>query len=120
MLDMYAYPFPVFSMSFRRLFSLLMLLLPGLVLARGEGLRAERLRPNGDHAQHREMRIREALERGDITPEEANALRERVREARRQRLERWRNLQGQPKQEENDNQPAPPPNPPSAPLRREH
>lgn len=39
--------------------------------------------------QHREARIRDALERGDLTPGEANMLRQRL-EARRERLERWR------------------------------
>lgn len=39
--------------------------------------------------QHREARIREALERGDLTPHEAERLRERL-EKRRERLEMWR------------------------------
>ncbi|GAB3244081.1 hypothetical protein [Chitinimonas naiadis] len=47
-----------------------------------ESLAAERF-------QHREARIREALERGDLTPNEANMLRQRL-DARRERLERWR------------------------------
>ncbi|HEY9103192.1 hypothetical protein [Chitinimonas sp.] len=47
-----------------------------------EALAAERF-------QHREARIRDALERGDLTPGEANQLRQRL-EARRERLERWR------------------------------
>ncbi|GLR11296.1 hypothetical protein GCM10007907_00860 [Chitinimonas prasina] len=60
-------------------------------------------RPERDHVQprmereherfqHRQARIREALERGDLTPAEAALLRQRL-EMRRERLERWRILQ---------------------------
>jgi hypothetical protein len=95
---------------FRFLF-LLMIALPAAALPRGEFARArqERLKQQVDHAQHREMRIREALERGDITQSEADALRERRREARRQRLERWQaQQQGEGKPPAESGEPAAP------------
>ncbi|WP_374348163.1 hypothetical protein [Chitinimonas sp.] len=43
-----------------------------------------------DRTRHRETQIQEALKNGDITPEQAAILREQRREARRQRMEKWR------------------------------
>lgn len=93
-----AYPRHFLLFMFRRcLIYCLLLILPGLAFAQGEGFRGgERARAFADRVQHREMRIREALERGDITPEEAGALRERLRDVRRQRMERWRAMRGLP------------------------
>jgi hypothetical protein len=74
-----------------RFLVLLLLAMPATALAKGDGVHAriERPKAEAEHAEHREVRIREALEHGDITPDEAAALRERRREDRRQRLERW-------------------------------
>ena len=46
-----------------------------------------------DRFQHRERRLREAIERGDITPAEADALRQQRAELRKQRAERWHSAQ---------------------------
>ncbi|MBV8659556.1 MAG: hypothetical protein JO142_17175 [Burkholderiales bacterium] len=43
-----------------------------------------------DRFQHRERRLREAIERGDITPAEAEAVRQQRAELRKQRAEHWR------------------------------
>jgi hypothetical protein len=40
--------------------------------------------------KHREGRLREAVRQGDLTPEEAEQLRQHLRELRRERLERLR------------------------------
>lgn len=57
-----------------------------------EELKQQMAERAADRFQHREARIREAIERGDLTPGEADLLRQRL-EMRRQRLERWRELQ---------------------------
>jgi len=46
-----------------------------------------------DRFQHRERRLREAIERGDITPAEAEAVRQQRAELRKQRAEHWRGAQ---------------------------
>ncbi|QDQ27830.1 hypothetical protein FNU76_16580 [Chitinimonas arctica] len=65
---------------------------------------------------HREARIREAVERGDLTPAEAALLRQRL-EMHRQRVEYWRQRLERSREEEGATVPPPVVAPPALPPR---